>query len=102
MDQKQLYDFDGKTYEPTHDRIRLNHQLALVYEVMTHKKEWLTLQELSKLTGGEPEASVSARLRDLRKERFGGYTVLRRRRGNEKRGVFEYKLVFNQEKEVEK
>jgi len=40
--------------------------------------EWRTLGEISEATG-HPEASVSARLRDFRKPRFGGHTVNRRR-----------------------
>jgi len=37
-----------------------------------------------------PEASVSARLRDLRKEKFGGHVVERRA---VKRGLFEYRVI---------
>jgi hypothetical protein len=45
-----------------------------------------------------PEASISARLRDLRKERYGGYTVSRRsRRGN----LFEYQVVKAERNEVQ-
>jgi len=38
---------------------------------------WLTLEELTKLTHFPP-ASISAQLRHLRKERFGGYAVVKR------------------------
>ena len=40
---------------------------------------WLTLDELAKLTQ-YPPASISAQLRHLRKARFGGYAVAKRRR----------------------
>lgn len=40
---------------------------------------WLTLDELSKLTH-YPPASISAQLRHLRKPRFGGFAVEKRRR----------------------
>lgn len=39
--------------------------------------KWRTLQEISEITG-DPEASVSARLRDLRKFEHGSNTVSRR------------------------
>lgn len=51
---------------------------------------WHTLRELAERTGA-PEASVSARLRDLRKPQHGGRTVTRRRAAPE-RGLFLYKL----------
>ena len=35
---------------------------------------WRTLRELAHTTG-HPEASISARLRDLRKPKFGGFEV---------------------------
>jgi hypothetical protein len=43
---------------------------------------------------GDPEASVSAQLRHLRKPRFGGHTVERRYMSN---GLYEYKLILNTE-----
>jgi hypothetical protein len=53
--------------------------------------QWRTLAEISAVIRC-PEASVSARLRDLRKNKFGGYLVERRRRGAERRGLFEYRV----------
>jgi hypothetical protein len=38
--------------------------------------QWHTLADLA--TTGDPEASVSARLRDLRKPKFGGFHIERR------------------------
>jgi len=80
--------FDGETYEADLDHSRLSRQLATVKRVMLDGR-WRTLFEIHALTR-EPEASISARLRDLRKEKFGGYLVRRRRRS---RGLFEYKLL---------
>jgi len=51
--------------------------------------QWRTLGELSALTG-DPEASISARLRDLRKPRFGGLTVERK---YIRRGLFAYRVA---------
>jgi len=83
-------DHDGRTYRPGLDRARLNAQQMRVYRVM-QDRVWRTLAELSALTG-DPEASVSARLRDLRKERFGAHQIDRRRRGDAKRGLHEYRI----------
>lgn len=55
-------------------------------------ERWFTLREISSYTGGS-EASVSARLRDLRKPKFGGWDVQRRHRGDPKKGLFEYRAV---------
>ena len=65
-------------------------QLARVQRVMADGK-WRTLFELSAATN-DSQSSVSARLRDLRKSRFGGHTVERRRR-SALGGTFEYRLV---------
>ncbi len=87
------YDFDGSTYEPKFDATRLRGEMARVYRTMTKNAGWWwTLREISQDTG-DPEASISARLRDLRKARFGAHTVNRRRRGDPTKGVFEYQLL---------
>lgn len=85
-------DFDGETYEPRHDKARLNAQLERVVKVMRDRL-WRTLEEISKATG-DPQASVSARLRDLRKPKFGEHVVERRRRGVAMKGLFEYRLTL--------
>jgi hypothetical protein len=54
---------------------------------------WMTLRELSELTG-YGEASISAQLRHLRKTKFGGYVVAKRRRGPAKSdGLWEYRIA---------
>jgi hypothetical protein len=82
---------DGVTYEASRDGIRLNRQARVVAGVMKDGL-WRSLREIADQTG-QPEASVSARLRDLRKARFGGSTVERRRRDRPERGIFEYRLL---------
>lgn len=91
--------FDGTTYEPTLDGERLGTQLARVFGIMCEARtsdQWLTLEQIARLILGRwgvkaSEASVSARLRDLRKERYGGHKVHRRRvKGAD--GLFEYQL----------
>jgi hypothetical protein len=80
--------FSGETYEPGEDRDRLLRQLWRVFYLMKDA-HWRTLFEIQQLTG-DPTQSVSARLRDFRKERFGSHAVNRRRIGP---GLFEYQLV---------
>lgn len=63
----------GGTYSHEHDFERLNTQMGLVWRVVCDGG-WYRLYEIS-LATNQPEASVSARLRDLRKKRFGGYLV---------------------------
>jgi predicted transcriptional regulator len=68
---------------------RLNRQMKAVYRVMADQN-WHTLDEIERATG-HPQASVSARLRDLRKPKFGGFTVEKRRGGAG--GTWEYRLL---------
>ncbi|AMV29318.1 hypothetical protein VT84_33290 [Gemmata sp. SH-PL17] len=91
-------DHDGETFDRKLDLSRLNEQTRRVFEAMRNGG-WLTLLEIqlrifAATQKRDPEASVSARLRDLRKERFGGFTVERQRRGDPKAGLWEYRLVI--------
>ena len=87
MTQCEL-DFSGKTYVPQFDRERLNAQQRRVFDLMLDG-EWRTLEEIRKVTH-DPEASISARLRDLR-NKFA-FHVGRRRRGDPRDGLFEYQV----------
>ena len=86
--QPVAHDFDGETYEPAQDKHRLNCQLRRVFDLMCDGK-WRTLSAISYQVI-DSEASISARLRDFRKPRFGAHTVERRR---VKCGLFEYRLL---------
>jgi hypothetical protein len=88
MTQQQL--FDGATYEPEHDKARLTSQLARVRKFMSDER-WHTLDEIVAFCGGTT-ASASARLRDLRKQRFGAFVILRQR-VLPQRGLYAYKLL---------
>jgi hypothetical protein len=83
--------FDGKTYDPALDKDRLKSLLGRVFDFMLDH-DWHTLAEIRDNCGGS-EASVSARLRDLRKNRFGAYTIFRKR---VKRGLWKYQLKRKQ------
>lgn len=85
-------DFDGVTYEAVFDRERLGAQLRRVFDTMSDGA-WHTLREIALQTGDKSEAAISARLRDLRKDRFGGFTVERRRRGTPSAGLWEYRIL---------
>jgi hypothetical protein len=79
---------DGETYSPEFDYHRLNAQMKKVFDLM-QDGGWRTLHEISERTGAS-EASVSARLRDFRKARFGCLNVYRRRIG---KGLWEYSVA---------
>lgn len=79
-------------YDPKEDKARLLNQLSRVRGLMLDGK-WRTLREIADATGGDPEASVSAQLRHLRKKRFGSYVVEKRSRGERKIGLYEYRVL---------
>ncbi len=83
--------FNGSDYDPSLDDKRLETQMGKVYSCMIDGS-WRTLWQISKMID-EPEASISAQLRHLRKPRFGSYQVNKRRRGNPESGLFEYQLL---------
>lgn len=85
-------DFDGETYEPEFDHERLGAQALRVWGLM-RDGTWRTLAEIEAACG-DPQASISARLRDFRKHDFGDHTVERRRRGEGRCGLFEYRVVM--------
>ena len=70
-------DRDGVTYDPELDYERLNKQMQKVWRVVRTGR-WYTLNDLALATGC-PAPSVSARLRDLRKPKFGSQEVQRKR-----------------------
>jgi hypothetical protein len=82
-------DFDGATYGKARDKVRLGKQLEDVFVFLDTNKGWWTLSHIRGNTG-YPEASISARIRDLRKAKFGGHEIPRR---YVKRGLWEYRLV---------
>lgn len=94
--QKDLFDksFQGSHYQDKRDRKRLTGQIGRVYRVMDDG-HWRTLNEIVRGTAtdknpnGDPHASVSAQLRNLRKKKFGSHTVETQHIEN---GLFEYRL----------
>jgi hypothetical protein len=82
-------DFDGKTYDEERDGERLGRDLVIVREMLLARRgEWVTKLDLCAATRKD-WASTSARLRDLRKAKFGGFEIERRSIGD---GMFEYRI----------
>lgn len=80
-------EFGGATYNEQRDGSRLKAQLERVRSyLLSHV--WVTLREVAEATG-DPESSVSARIRDLRKTQFGAYTIDRE---YVSRGLWRYRI----------
>ena len=89
--QLPVDDMDGDTYDAALDRVRLNGQNFKVYMLMRDGL-WRRLSQIAWAIHAA-EASISARLRDLRKVKFGEHTVNRRRVTTT--GLWEYQLIRN-------
>lgn len=84
--------FNGSDYDHDRDAPRLTAQMLRVYVLMADGN-WRSLREIAAATG-DPESSISAQLRHLRKPRFGRHTVEKEYRGD---GLFVYRLIVRQE-----
>jgi hypothetical protein len=106
----------GPVFEEAKDRGRLLTQMEVIRDVMLSAAEcageivgqshlqmwdaaqiaadggWMTLREIAELTN-YGEASISAQLRHLRKPHFGGFLVVKRRRGPRATGAWEYRIA---------
>lgn len=80
----------GPAFEERCDGKRLVRQMDVIREFMFNQGGWVTLFEIAASTS-YPEASISSQLRHLRKARFGGYNVQKRRRVEDK-GTWEYRI----------
>ena len=83
--------FDGAAYDVQLDQERLTHQLRRIYLLM-RDGQWRTLKEIEQVTH-DPQPSISAQLRHLRKPRFGSHVIEKRRRGEGRKGLWEYRLL---------
>jgi len=82
--------FDGATFDPDRDESRLKRQFRAVWKFMLDGN-WHTLAEIETETGF-PQASISARLRDFRKDKFGGHVVQKQYLMD---GLWMYRLIPN-------
>ena len=83
--------FNGSDYKPEFDDQRLTGQIKRIYALMIDGK-WRTLAEIENETK-DGQASISAQLRHLRKQRFGGHILNKQNRGDRANGLFEYQLL---------
>lgn len=83
-----IQQFDGADYTPERDAQRLTKQFRRVFDLM-RDGQWRTLKAISSYTH-DPEASVSAQLRHMRKPRFGGHTINKKYVDN---GLYVYQLI---------
>jgi hypothetical protein len=108
----------GSAFEAAKERGRIPTQMEVIRDVMLSAAEcaeqispgsyvqmwdasqieadagWMTLREIADLTN-YAEASISAQLRHLRKPHFGGYVIVKRRRGPVMNGAWEYRTAGN-------
>ncbi len=83
--------FNGPSYNAARDNARLTGQVLRIFDLMKDA-QWRTLREIAEATN-DPESSISAQLRHLRKERFGSHVVDKRHRGDPANGLYEYQLL---------
>lgn len=92
-----MRDFDGDTIVPERDNTRLHPQLVAVLSKFLHEaNQWLMLpfiiMDVQRMTGTNAgAAAITARIRDLRKAKFGGYHIESR---YVTRGVWAYRMVI--------
>ena len=78
--------FDSGVALTASDHTRLGKQIQRVFDVLSDG-QWHTVPEVARRTG-DPENSVAAQCRNLRKPKHGGHTIERRRTGN----YYEFRL----------
>jgi len=83
--------FRGSDYSPELDGKRLTGQIRRIHDLMKDGR-WRTLSEIEFYTG-DPQASISAQLRNLRKPEFGSHIIVKRRRGEPSHGLWEYRMA---------
>lgn len=92
--------FNGPEYVQARDCDRLMHQHERIRSLMCDG-HWRTLAEIAAVTG-DPESSISAQLRHLRKPRFGSFVIERSARGDKAHGLYQYRLrAPGEQEEVE-
>jgi hypothetical protein len=83
---------DGSTFNEERDGARIARQRRAVFALMSDGKT-RTLDEIATATG-YPEASISARLRDFRKKKYGEHTV---EKAYLSHGLWLYRLIVREE-----
>lgn len=73
------------------DQQRLASQVDRIRDVMLDGV-WRTRDEIAVATDLSVHSDITRRVRNLRYVKFGQHLVERRRRGDEERGIYEYKV----------
>lgn len=87
--------FNGSDYDHKRDSERLTNQYQRVFFLM-QDGDWRSLRNIADSTG-DPESSVSAQLRHMRKERFGNHTVEKKHEGE---GLYLYRVLVQEKQAV--
>ena len=69
---------------------RLTVQYKRIFDLMKDE-QWRSLSDIEEATG-DPQASISAQLRNFRKDKFGAHTV---EKHHVKNGFYLYRLLVN-------
>ena len=84
-------EFEGSNYARSIDHLRLSGQLRRIFVLMSDG-HWRTLSEIEHITG-DPQSSISAQLRHLRKEKWGAHEV--EKKNDSPGGTWKYRLRVN-------
>lgn len=82
--------FPGEAFDIQIDGPRLTAQYERIRDFF-QDHQWHTLHEAARLLG-YPHGSVGSQVRNLRMERYGGFTIIRRRTEDES-GLWEYRML---------
>lgn len=88
MNTTPLTPFNGSDYDHDRDAPRLTEQIQRVFTVLSDRN-WHALSQIAGITG-DPEASISAQIRHLRKSRFGGWAIEKKHASH---GLYLYRLT---------
>lgn len=89
----KVYNFKGSDYIKELDHDRLSKQIERIYDLMKdgNYRTLFHIKNILELRYGTPfpESSISAQLRNLKKVRFGGYVLNKKRISG---GLWEYQI----------
>lgn len=85
--------FNGPAYVPAEDHARLRGQLLRIFNYMKDGTK-RTLDEIESATG-DPQASISAQLRHLRKKKYGSHQMIRTK-APQGHGLCLYQVIVNE------
>lgn len=81
--------FDGESFDKDKDQARLTSNIVKVRQFMSDG-EWHTAHDIRRGIGASPDTAILERVRDLRKERFGAFSIESKRREG---GTWCYRMV---------